>query len=88
MDGPYKTNPFNDQIYKSRWTLTKCLYLASRFGLLLGWPVVMYALLFDHDMESCKPSLVVVTVLFMLFVSSCAFFVDQKPPLMLLTSNN
>ena len=58
------------QIYKSRWSLTKCLYLACRFGLLLGWPVVMYAFLFDHDEESCQPFVVGVSVLFTLFVRS------------------
>ena len=60
----------NYQIYKSSWSLTKCLYLACRFSLLLGWPFAMYAFLVDHDMESCKPILVIITALFMLFVCS------------------
>src|SRR6266542_6733137 len=62
------TKTYYYQIYRSRWSLTKCLYLASRFGLLLGLPIIMYALLLDHDMESCKPFVVIVAVLFMLFV--------------------
>ncbi len=68
FDHLYKTNLSDHQIYQSRWSLSKSLYLACRFSLLLGWPIVMYAFLFDHDMESCKPLLVIVTVLIMLFV--------------------
>ena len=70
----YRPNRSNYQIYKSRWSLTKCLYLACRFGLLLCWPIVMYAFSFDHDEESCRPFLVIVSVLFMLFVRPTLFF--------------
>jgi len=59
---------YHYQIYESRWSLTKYLYLACRFGPLLSWPIVMYAFLFDHDMESCEPFVVIVSVAFMLFV--------------------
>jgi len=68
---------YHYQIYKSRWSLSKCLYLACRFGILLCWPIVMYSFMFDHDVESCKPFLVIVSVLLMLFVRP-AFFVTHK----------
>lgn len=56
------------QVYKSRWTLMKCLYLVCRFCPLLFWPAIMYALLWDHDMDRCKPMLVINAVIFLLFV--------------------
>ena len=74
FNDPYRPNLFNYQIYKSRWSLSKCLYLVCRFGLLLCWPIVMYALSFDHDKESCQPFLVIVSVLFILFVRPALFF--------------
>ena len=73
------TNTYFYQIYKSRWSLTKCLYLACRFGLLLGWPIVMSAFLIDHDEESCQPFVIAISVLFMLFV---------RPVLSLLLTNS
>jgi len=38
----------------------------------------MYAFMFDHDVESCKPFLVIVSVLLMLFVRLAFFFVTHK----------
>src|SRR6266545_2692466 len=81
------TKVYYYQIYKSRWSLTKCLYLVCRFGLLLGWPIVMYAFLSDHDEESCKPYLVVVSVLFMLFVCSVLALLLENSLLTLLTQS-
>ena len=78
IDDPHKINLSNYQIYKSRWTIPKCLYLACRFGLLLCWPIVMYALLFDHNEESCQPFLVITSILFMLFVRPALFVVTHK----------
>ena len=73
----YRTNLSHYQIYKSRWSLSKCLYLGSRFGLLFCWPIVMYALVFDHDEKSCKPFLVIVSVIFALLVCP-SLFVTHK----------
>jgi len=72
------TNLSNYQIYKSRWSASKCLYLACRFLLLLGLPIVIYAFFFDHDMESCQPILVTVSVVFTLCVRPALFLVTPK----------
>ena len=81
FDDPYRinlSNYYHFQIYKSRWSLSKCLYLVCRFGLLLCWPIIMYAFMFDHDVESCKPFLLIVSILFMLFVRPALLFVTHK----------
>jgi len=54
-------------MYKSKWSLLKCLYLACRFCPLLGWPAVMYALLWDHDIDKCKPMIIINAMVFLLF---------------------
>ncbi|KAF9523070.1 hypothetical protein CPB83DRAFT_66758 [Crepidotus variabilis] len=45
-------------IYRSRWTLLKCLYLACRFIPLILWPVNMYSFMNDHTLPECMPLVV------------------------------
>lgn len=56
------------QVYKSRWSLTKCLYLACRFCPLCLWPVVMYGFIGNHGMETCEKLVIAISVVFMLLV--------------------
>ncbi|KAF9527416.1 hypothetical protein CPB83DRAFT_394971 [Crepidotus variabilis] len=42
-------------IYKSQWSLLKCLYLACRFAPIALWPVNMYSFMNEHTRQGCQP---------------------------------
>jgi len=70
----FRTPPFlppfdvENQVHKSRWTLLKFLFYGCRFGPLLLFPIVIYGLVGDHDLESCKHLVPLMTFCLTLFV--------------------
>lgn len=41
------------QIYRSKWTVTKILYLICRYYPLLSWPFNIWATVFKLDLDTC-----------------------------------
>ena len=70
----FRTPPFSppfdveNQVHKSKWSLLKILFYGCRFGPLLLYPIVIYGLVLDHDLESYKPLVPLVTFCLTLFV--------------------
>jgi len=79
-------------IHKSKWSLLRALYYGCRFGPLLLYPIVIYGLVGDHDEESCKPLIPLVTFCLNLFpcLPQCIFtlrawaFMGAKRPMLLI----
>ncbi|KAF8314878.1 hypothetical protein F5887DRAFT_468878 [Amanita rubescens] len=42
-------------VYKSSWTLVKIIYLICRFTILMFWPLVVYAHVYNHSTDDCSP---------------------------------
>ncbi|KAF5348335.1 hypothetical protein D9756_010495 [Leucocoprinus leucothites] len=42
------------QIYLSRWTPLKCIYLAGRFLPIVLWPIIVWLMVGDHTLEECQ----------------------------------
>ncbi len=56
------------QIYKSRWSLTKFLYLACRYTPIVFLPFALYAYIPDHDLETCHHFLNIISLMSILVV--------------------